>query len=294
MPAPTVIGVVAGEHDRAVVSTILRCVLDAGDPYAHVGVVGTRETYDGVEFARGLSPADALGRMDERLANARRAGLSHLVVELPEDAPAEKDLVAKDLVAPDVLCTLGSGGAGVVRGRDGSLSFSSRGSLADVGSSNERAGYGYVQFCAHTPSWEANVALPLPGVFNVAPALAAISVLELFGVGGRAVQEGMLMAGVQGHGELLFPPEQHVCALLEQSASPRDRRLAVEAARKEFEGFSVRVVTEVADIEPAVARGYAQARSTLLVLLGRPGAAYADAFQAAVRRHFSWTGPQRG
>lgn len=280
MPAPTVIGIVAGEHDRAIVSTVLRCALDAGEPYAHVGVVGTRETYDGVDFLRAPSAADAFGRLDERLAHARAAGLSHLVLELPEDAPGEKDLPA-----PDVLCTLGPGGAGTVRGQGRSLSFSARGSLADVGSSNERSGYGYVQFCAHTPSWEASVSLPVPGVFNVAPALAAITVLELFGVDARTVQESALVAGVQGHGELLFPPGQHVCALLEQSASPRDRRLAVEAARQDFESFSVRVVTEVADIEPAVARGYAQARSTLLVLLGQPGAAYADAFQAAVRRH---------
>ena len=101
------------------------------------------------------------------------------------------------------------------------------------------------------------------------------------------------MSGVQGHGELLFPPEQHVCAVVEQSRDPRDRRLIVGAAREEFEGFALEVLTELDAIEPAVARGYGRPRRTLLVLLGRPGEAYADAFQAAVRRHFAWTGRQQ-
>lgn len=289
MPRPTVIGVVAGEHDRAVVATVLRSVLDEGAPYEHVGVVGAREVYDGVEFARGADAAAELSRLEEHLAHAQGAGLCYLVLELPDRIPGMRGLPALD-----VLCSLGAGGAGTVRGPRQSLSFSSRGTHADVGSSHERAGYGYVQFQAHTPSWDAGVALPLPGIFNVAPALASIATLELLGKGEREVQEGMLMSGVQGHGELLFPPEQHVCAIVEQSRSQRDRRLIVEAAREEFEGFSVCVVTELSDIEPAVARGYAQARSTLLVLLGQPGAAYADAFQAAVRRHFTWTGPQEG
>ena len=289
MPRPTVIGVVAGEHDRAVIATILRCVLDGDAPYGHVGVVGGREVYDGVEFARGADAEVELARLGEHLRNARRAGLSHLVLELPDRAPGEHDLPALD-----VLCALGAGGAGTVRGSKRGLSFSARSPLVDVGATEARGGYGYVQFCAHTPSWSANVALPLPGVFNVAPALAAIAVLELLGTGAREVQEGMLRAGVQGHGEVLFPPEQHVCAIVEQSASQRDRRLIVEAARSEFEDFTVEVVTDTEGIDPAVARGYARSRSTLLVLLGRPGAAYADAFQAAIRRHFRWSGPPRG
>ena len=194
--------------------------------------------------------------------------------------------------SPSSTCSARLGPA--VRTAERGLSFSSRVPLADVGSSEERAGYGYVQFVAHAPSWEGGVAVPLPGVFNVTPALAAITVLELLGVRGREVQEGLCMAATQGHGELLFPPEQHVCAVVEQSRDPRDRRQIVEAARQEFEGFSTEVVTELAGIEPAVARGYARARSTLLVLLGRPGEAYADAFQAAVRRHFAWSTPPRG
>ena len=289
MSSPTLIGIVAGEHDRAVASTMLRCALERGEPYAHVGVIGDHEVFDGVEYRRGADAAADLERIDEHLANARAAGLSHLVLGLPSRAPG-----APDLPELDVLCSIGAGGAGTVRTAERGLSFSSRGPLADVGSSEERAGYGYVQFVAHTPSWEGGVAVPLPGVFNVTPALAAITVLELLGVRGREVQEGLCMAATQGHGELLFPPEQHVCAVVEQSRDPRDRRQIVEAARQEFEGFSTEVVTELAGIEPAVARGYARARSTLLVLLGRPGEAYADAFQAAVRRHFAWSTPPRG
>lgn len=289
MPDPTLIGVVAGEHDRAVIATALRCVLDGGAPYEHVGVIGGREIFDGAEFARGVDAAAEFARLEEHLAHARAAGLSHLVLELPDRVPGEHGLPSLD-----VLCSLGPGGAGTVRGTCRSLSFSSRGTLADVGSSHERAGYGFVQFRAHTPSWDADVALPLPGIFNVAPALAAVATLELLGRGAREVQEGLASSGVPGHGELLFSPDQRVCAIVEQSASPRDLRLITETARKEFEGFALEVLTEPNAIEPAVARGYGRARRTLLVLLGRPGEAYADAFQAAVRRHFAWPGHQQG
>ena len=288
MPDPTLIGVVAGEHDRAVIATALRCVLDGGAPYEHVGVIGGREVFDGAEFARGADAAAELARLEEHLEHARAAGLTHLVLELPDRVPVERDLPALD-----VLCSLGPGGAGTVRGARRNLSFSSRGTLADVGSSHERAGYGFVQFRAHTPSWDADVALPLPGIFNVAPALAAVATLELLGRGAREVQEGLASSGVPGHGELLFSPDQRVYAIVEQSASPRDRRLITEAAREEFEGFALEVLTELDAIEPAVARGYGRPRRTLLVLLGRPGEAYADAFQAAVRRHFAWTGRQQ-
>lgn len=288
MGRPTVIGVVAGEHDRAVVSTMLRCVLDRGEPYRHVGVIGAREVYDGVGYARGAAARNALGRLDGHLARAREAGLSYVVLELPDGADE------KDLPSTDLLCVLGAGGSGTVRGTGRGLSFSTRSFLADVGSTNERAGYGYVQFVAHTPTWEGGVAAPLPGIFNVGPALAAIATLELLGAREREVQEGLLMSGVQGHGELLFPPEQHVCAVVEQSRDPRDRRLIVGAAREEFEGFTVEVVTDAEAIDEAVARGYARKSDTLLVLLGQPGEAYADAFQAAVRRHFRWSGPPCG
>ena len=283
MASPAVICVLAGDHDRAVISTALRCALEGRAPYERVGIVGARELYDGVEWRRGASAEAELGRLGEHLAQAESAGLSHVIVEPPSGA-----------ATPDgaqLTCVLGEGGSGTVRAGERGLSFSSRSFLADVGASRVISGYGYLQFFAHTPTWVESVALPLPGSFNVGPALAAIATLELLGTPMEAVRDGLLRTGVTGHGELLFPPEHHVCALIEESAEATDRRRAVEAARSDFGDFVVEVVDDVAEIGQAVARGYARARRTLLVLLGSPGAACADAFQAAVRESFSWTEP---
>lgn len=283
MPDPVVIVLEGAEPDVAAASSMLRTVLDADVPYGQAGVVGAYETFDGAEWLRAPDLPSELARVDEHLANARESGLGLLLVEA-----GEKNL---ECVDADVRCRLEGEGPGVADGLGRRLTFSSSSPRVDVGATRVRAGFGFIQFRAHTPSWTGNVALPLVGLHNVGPALAAISVLELLGVPERAIVEPLCLVRVPGHTELLFSPDQHVMALLEGGRSRTCRRRALEAARREFTGTAIETPVG-SGIDLAVERAYGRAGQTLLVLLGQPEE-NADAFQAAVRRHANWTGTLR-
>ena len=279
MLGPTVIALSGRRPDVAAVSSMLRTVLESGEPYTSVGVVGEYELFDGSEWLRGCNADEELARATEHLAHARQNGLSYLILEL-----GEKNLEG---VTPDVRCALGTDGSGRAEGCGGSLSFSVSSSRVDVGATRLRAGYGFIQFRAHTPSWTGNVALPLVGIHNAGAALAAISVLELLGVPEAKITEALCLVRVPGHTELLFSPDQHVLALIEGAPVRAFRRRALEVARREFPGFAIETPVG-SGVDLAVQRAYDREGQTLLVILG-PAEECADAFQAAVRRHAHWS-----
>ena len=203
MGAPLVIGISGGARDREVASALLRTILDDERPYERAALVGGRELFDGVEWSRHPDRASELQRIDVHLRHASEKDLAYAIVELDE---AERGAVRADL-----LCVIGVGGAGTVTAADGrSLSFSARGSLADVGVGRTESHYGYVQFLAHTPSREMTLAVPLTGRFNLGPALAVVTVCELLGITAGQIGIGLLGARASGHGELLAagPTEQ--------------------------------------------------------------------------------------
>ena len=278
MTAPVVIGIVAGPRDGEVTSALLRTILDADEPYGRAGVLGPRETYDGVEWTPRPAPGageDPLARWDDHLAHVRKRGLPYLIAELGEKDPSPR---------VDLLCTLGAGGAGTARTAGRGLSFSARSPMADVGAGAIRSGYGLIRFRATTPTWDDVVALPLTGAFNAGPALAAISVCELLGVGPEQVADGLLHARASAHGGLYASPDQRVFALIEDSADPRDGARLAEVARADYEAFSHETVRGAGAVDVAVARAYERGGNTMLVLLGDSADRLEDAFQLATRR----------
>lgn len=277
MARPTVIGIDAAGQDATAVSLMLRTVIEGAEPYRSVGVVGAYETYDGAEWLRDCDVLAELGRLDAHLANAAEKNLPFLLLESVGACDRARG-------ACDVLCALGASGEGTVTGRGRALSFSRTSPRADVGATREAARFGFVQFRAHAPSWSGNVVLPLVGLRAVDAALAAITVIELLGRNDATTAERLCHVRTPGHLELLVSPEQQVCALLEESGAHAGRKRALEAARREFPGFSI--ITPVAGaVDRAVRRAYLRSGKTLLVLLGHSARHGADAFQRAVREH---------
>ncbi|MDO4428763.1 MAG: hypothetical protein Q4B91_04605 [Atopobiaceae bacterium] len=280
MGAPLVIGISGGARDREVASALLRTILDDERPYERAALVGGRELFDGVEWSHHPDRMSELQRIDVHMRHASEKDLAYAIVELDE---AERDAVRSDL-----LCVIGVGGAGTATTADGrSLSFSARGSLADVGVGRTESHYGYVQFLAHTPSREMTLAVPLTGRFNLGPALAVVTVCELLDIAAGQIGIGLLGARASGHGELLAAPDRGVYALVEESGEARDAELLVAAAREDYATMRVEAVRGPSAVATAVARAYGRDGDapTLLVLLGAPGDELEDAFQAAVRAH---------
>lgn len=277
MARPTVIGIDAAEQDATAISLMLRTVIEGAEPYQAAGVVGAYETYDGAEWLRGCNVPAELERLDAHLTNAGEKNLPFLILETVGACERAR-------ATCDVLCTLGESGDGTVTGRGRALSFSRTSPRADVGATREAARFGFVQFRAHAPSWSGNVVLPLVGLRAVDAALATIAVIEVLGRNDATTAERLCHVREPGHLELLVSPEQHVCALLEESGGHVGRKRALESARREFPGFSI--ITPVAGaVDRAVRRAYLRSGQTLLVLLGHSARRGADAFQRAVREH---------
>lgn len=280
MSDPLLIGIAGGARDREVTSSLLRSVLDTGEPYHLAGLIGAYELYDGSKWARRPNRLLELGRIDEHLANAREAGLAYLIVELDEG-------VGRGVSHVDLLCAVGHGGAGTARTSSRALSFSMRGPLADIGATDVETHYGYLQLIAHTPDWATRLAIPVTGAFNLGPVLAAVAVSVLLHIDVADVAMGLLYSRAPGHGGLLVAPDRQVLALAEESRSRGDAERLVAAAREDYGAMRREVVHGADDVAAAVARAYARGEGerTLLVLLGAPFEDLEDAFQLAVRRH---------
>ena len=90
MLGPTVIALSGRRPDVAAASSMLRTVLEDGEPYTSVGVVGEYELFDGSEWLRGCDVDAELARAAEHLAHAHQNGLSHLILELGEKSLGER------------------------------------------------------------------------------------------------------------------------------------------------------------------------------------------------------------
>ena len=120
------------------------------------------------------------------------------------------------------------------------LRFSAEGREdADVWASDIQSGYGYVQFVAHTPSWEGSCALSMPGLFNVDNALATIAICELLGIPEEDIVGPLSRAKVPGRMELLSTPDQKVTALVDYAHNKLSYQRFFPSVKKEFPGYRI-------------------------------------------------------
>ena len=77
----TVIGI-TGTKGKSTVSYMLRAVLDGNEPHARTGVMGSIETFDGVEREDSHNTTPESPDLWRHLANARKAGLVYMDMEV--------------------------------------------------------------------------------------------------------------------------------------------------------------------------------------------------------------------
>ncbi|MGN0286288.1 MAG: Mur ligase family protein [Atopobiaceae bacterium] len=124
------------------------------------------------------------------------------------------------------------------------LTFSSQGHRrhghdADVWCDHVDSGFGQNQFLVHTPSWEANVTLSMPGLFNVDNALAAIAVCEVLGIGADQVVRGLSQVSVPGRMELVPSSDGHVVGIVDFAHNAMSFSKFGPSVRKEFPGWRI-------------------------------------------------------
>lgn len=280
----TVIGI-TGTKGKSTVSYMLRAILDGATPGSGTGVIGSINTYDGLTEIESVNTTPESPDLWRLIANMRTAGLPYLDMEVssqalkyervvgltfdigcflnigrdhisPVEHPTFEDYFASKLSMFDqtrvAVVNLDTEHVDEVLARAAScermVTFSASGREgATVWASDITTSLGRVQFYVHTPTWEAQVQLAMPGLFNVDNALAAIAIAELVGVDRERILDGLGRAQVPGRMELLVPAveggsEPHVVGLVDYAHNKLSYQGLFSSLAKEFPGWRIVVV----------------------------------------------------
>ena len=275
----TVVGI-TGTKGKSTVSYMLRAVLDGDEPYAHAGVMGSIETFDGIAREESHNTTPESPDLWRHLANARKAGLAYMDMEVSSQALKYDRVVDLGL---DVACFLNIGRDHIspVEHPDFADYFGSklrifdqarvavvnldtdeldtvldharhcervvtfgctdaaREAGADVWAADVRPFQGGITFACHTPSWEGDVTVSMPGLFNVDNACAAIAMCEVLGVGREQVVAGLSHVRVPGRMELLLTEDPKVTAIVDYAHNKLSYQRFFSSIVKEFAGRKV-------------------------------------------------------
>lgn len=276
-----VIGI-TGTKGKSTVSYMLRAILDGDAPGSGTGVIGSINTYDGITEIESVNTTPESPDLWRLIATMRAAGLHYLDMEVssqalkydrvvgltfdigcflnigrdhisPVEHPTFEDYFAAKLSMFDqtrtAVVNLDTDHVDEVLARAASceriVTFSASGRMeAAVWASDIATSLGRVQFCAHTPTWEASVQLAMPGLFNVDNALAAIAIAELAGMDRERIVDALARAQVPGRMELLVPAaedgsEPRVVGLVDYAHNKLSYQGLFSSLAKEFPGWRI-------------------------------------------------------
>ena len=114
------------------------------------------------------------------------------------------------------------------------LTFSQTNPQADVYGTNVRKEGNQIAFHVRTPRYEGELAISTPGLFNVANALAAVTVAEAYGIPYEAVQEGLLKAFVPGRMEHYTSADGQISVIVDYSHNGMSLQNALRSVRAEY------------------------------------------------------------
>ncbi len=122
------------------------------------------------------------------------------------------------------------------------VTFSHRNPAAAVYGSAIRKEDGCTVFHVRTPSYERDMAISTPGLFNVENALAAIAVSEVYGIPAEYVAGGLLRAFVPGRMEHYQSADGALSVIVDYSHNGMSLRNALSSVRQEYPGRELTVL----------------------------------------------------
>ena len=268
---------ITGTKGKSTVAYMLRTILDAGKTGSGCGIMGSIDTYDGLEGFESVNTTPESPDLWRHLANTRDSGLPCMVMEVSSQALKYDRVV--DL-AIDVACFLNIGRdhisplehpsfedyfesklrifdqaraavvnldmdhASEVMARaqrcEQVVTFSAAGAEdADIWASGIHSELGKVSFVVHTPRGEREMCVSMPGLFNVDNALAAIAMCELAGVDDALIAEGLAHVRVPGRMELIETGDPKVCALVDYAHNKLSYQRFFSSVSEEFAGRKI-------------------------------------------------------
>ena len=255
-------------------------VFQAQQGKGETGVVSSIDTYDGVErFESHLTTPEPLD-LQRHFANAADAGLEYVTIEVssqalkyhrslctrlaaacflnigydhisPIEHPDFEDYFASKLKifhqadvncvnldcdhAQRILAAAQEAGAPII-------TFSQKDPSAQVYASQVRKEGGQILFQVRTPSWERELRLTMPGLFNVENALGAIAVCEAFHIPQSAVYTGLVRARVPGRMETYANADGSLSAIVDYAHNRLSFETLFRSVRAEYPGHAMAIV----------------------------------------------------
>ena len=271
----TMVGI-TGTKGKSTVAYMMRAVLDGEEAYSHAAIMGSIETFDGIERDESHNTTPEAPDLWRHVANARDAGLTHMVMEVsshglkydrvldlkldvacflnigrdhisPVEHPDFEDYFESKLrifdQARTAVVNLDCDHADVILARarrcERVITFSAKGASADVFATDIDPGYGLVHFVAHTPTWEGRVVIPMPGIFNVDNALATIAMAEALGIGQEQIVNRFYLVRVPGRMELLTTPDRRVTGIVDYAHNKLSYQRFFPSMKEEFPGYAI-------------------------------------------------------
>ena len=268
-----------GTKGKSTVAYMLRSIVDAGEPYSRASIMGSIETYDGIEREESHNTTPEAPDLWRHLANARDSRHTPMIMEVSSHG-LKYDRVSGLRLAAGAFLNIGRDHISPVEHPDFEdyfasklrifehtdtavvnldtdqldrvmdaasrcprlLTFSATRPDADIWAEDVTPGFGFTDFVAHTPSWTGKMSVDMPGLFNVDNALCAIAFCELLGIPQEQVRDGLLRCSVPGRMELLRTSTEHVLGIVDYAHNTLSYQRFFSSVTKEFPGRRIAVV----------------------------------------------------
>jgi len=267
-----VIGI-TGTKGKSTAAYMLRAILDGETPGSRTAIMGSIDTYDGIESFESVNTTPEAPDLWRHVTNTRDSGLRYLTMEVsshalkydrtlglelsvacflnlgrdhisPIEHPDFEDYFASKLKifsqANVAVVNLGTDRVDEVLAAAQAckdvLTYSADGPRdgARVWATDITSHEGQVSFVAHTPSWSALITLPMPGLFNIENALCAICVCEVLGIPMQRVVDGLARTRVPGRMEVIPTESGRVTAIVDYAHNKLSYQRFFFSMREEF------------------------------------------------------------
>ncbi len=122
------------------------------------------------------------------------------------------------------------------------MTFSTQNAGALVYASQIRKDGELLRFQVRTPRWTQELALSIPGLFNVENALAAIAAAELYGIPPQIVAQGLARAAVPGRMEHYCSQDGQVNVIVDYAHNGMSLQALLRTVRTEYPGCELTVL----------------------------------------------------
>lgn len=270
---------ITGTKGKSTTAYMLRAILDGEGDDRHTGILGSIDTYDGVEGFESVNTTPEAPDLWRHLANVRDSDLSYMTMEVssqglkyervtdlrfavacflnigrdhisPIEHPDFEDYFQSKLRIFDqselAVVNIDSDRAEEVLSRarrcEWVVTTSARGDEgveADVVASNVTSERGTVSFDVTSSRGTRRMRISMPGLFNVDNALVAIAVAEILGIDDARIAYGLSHVRVPGRMELLETDDDRIVGLVDYAHNKLSYQRFFSSVSKEFPGWRV-------------------------------------------------------